>query len=59
MQVSKLADQTRKTMKSMNARLLKLNPLMFTIEVAQCRTERERERVYLRTTELLRMPNNK
>jgi hypothetical protein len=46
MQVSKLADQTRKTMKSMNARLLKLNPLMFTIEVAQCRTERERESVF-------------
>jgi len=41
MQVWKLEDQTRKAMKSMNVRHLKLNPLMFTIMRLG---ERERER---------------
>jgi hypothetical protein len=41
MQVWKLEDQTRKAMKSMNVRHLKLSPLMFTI---MWLGERERER---------------
>jgi hypothetical protein len=43
MQVWKLEDQTRKAMKSMNVRHLKLSPLMFTIMWLGGR-ERERER---------------
>jgi hypothetical protein len=58
MQVWKLEDQTRKAMKSMNVRHLKLSPLMFTI---MWLGERERERescVYFRTGELLRLSGN-
>uniref|UniRef100_A0A2P2QCP9 Uncharacterized protein n=1 Tax=Rhizophora mucronata TaxID=61149 RepID=A0A2P2QCP9_RHIMU len=58
MQVSKLEDHTRKAMITINVKLLKLKPPMFSLYVAEGRSGRHRESQREREEESVGEQNN-